>query len=103
MIVILNNGSRINIPKDAVQSILQTLLSGEVKQWQCQIDASNKEITSILNLKEVSAICHEEDIVENTDQLIAHLDKFNGALPNKDESGKLWCQKFRQYLVELIK
>ncbi len=63
MIVILNNGTRIRVPKEAVQNIMQKLASEEATQWQCQIDASNMEITSIFNLKDVSAICKEEDIL----------------------------------------
>lgn len=63
MIVILNNGTRIAIPKDAVQSIMQKLAKGEATQWQVQIDLTNSEITSILNLKDVSAIVKEEDIL----------------------------------------
>lgn len=62
MIVILNNGTWISIPKEAVQDLVQKLVKGDATQWQCQIDTSNNEITSIINLKDVSAICREEDI-----------------------------------------
>lgn len=64
MIVILNNGTRISLPREAVQDIMQKLAKGEATQWQCQIDTSNSEITSIINLKQVAAICRPDDIVD---------------------------------------
>lgn len=63
MIVILNNGTRISIPKEAAQAIAQALVAGEVQQWQIHMDGRNKEISSIINLKEVSAICLPGDIM----------------------------------------
>lgn len=100
MIVILNNGTRISLPHEAVQSIQRSLMTESVTQWQCQIDISSSRITSIVNLKEVSAICEEDDIETDIPKLIEALDMFKYSLPNKDQSGIFWIEKFRQYLIE---
>lgn len=101
MIVILNNGTRISLPHEAVQSIQRSLMTETVTQWQSQIDVSTSRITSIVNLKEVSAICEEDAIQTALPKLIAALDMFKESLPNKDQTGIFWAEKFRQYLVEL--
>ena len=64
MIVILTNGTRIKIPKQTAQAIMQGLLKTPRanQDWQCILD-TDKNQTSGFNLMYVAAICSEEDIV----------------------------------------
>lgn len=63
MVVILNNGTRIKIDTEGAQAIAQNLLSEKAMQWQCQLNTGDKNIIHLFNLKEVSAICREEDVL----------------------------------------
>lgn len=100
MIVILNNGSRIKIEKNVAQNIIQNMIKGDVKNWQLQVDGQNSMApVSALNLNQVAAICAEEDIQTGVHGLVAVLDIYKDSLPNKDESGKFWCDKFREFLL----
>lgn len=38
-------------------------MEGDAKQWQCHLDGADQTILDIINLKEVAAICKEEDII----------------------------------------
>lgn len=70
MIVILNNGTRIKINKETAQAIFRQLMSEDVRQWQCQFAPGEENATSGFNLRQVSAICAEEDIlVDPTNRL----------------------------------
>ncbi len=64
MIVILTNGTRIKIPKETAQAIMQALLKTPraSHDWQCILDTEKNE-TSGFNLMYVAAICSEEDIL----------------------------------------
>jgi hypothetical protein len=101
MIVILNNGTRIKIADAMAQAVCKNLLNAEggARQWQWQLDGSNNGVAGF-NLHQVSAICEEEDVLTTIESLTAMLDLFKDSLPNKDESGKFWADKFRQFLME---
>lgn len=83
-----------------VQAIFKNILSGDAKQWQCQLNSNGNALTGF-NLAQVSAICDEENVLTPIPKLIEALDMFKASLPNKDQSGIFWAEKFRQYLVEL--
>ena len=100
MIVILNNGTRISIPTEAAQNIVTKLVSGEATQWQCQLDAANKAITSVLNLKEVSAICAHGDIMPESSDTLQQLGLFLDTLPVDDAHGRFWAEKFRRFVLD---
>ncbi len=66
MIVILNNGTRIKIPKESVQTIFKALLESRdnAQRWHCfisSIDGSDQ--LRGFNMQQVAAICQEEDII----------------------------------------
>jgi hypothetical protein len=63
MILILSNGTRIKVHPNVAKSIAKSLMEGDAKQWQCHFDGADQTILDIINLKEVAAICREEDIV----------------------------------------
>jgi len=68
MIVILNNGTRIKADKEFVQGMLITLANHALSKdsWHMLIDTEKGKLMGF-NLREVSAICAEEDIVERPD------------------------------------
>lgn len=101
MILILNNGIKLQIPVEQAQGIVKNLMAENLSQWQIQMDTRNSMLNSVINLKEVSVICHEEDIVADRLALLEELRRYEGSLPIKDETGKFWCQKFRDYLNSL--
>lgn len=98
--IVINNGTRISIPKEGVQSISKALMAGEVKQWQCQIDGRNKEISNIINLKEVSAICLPGDIMPESSEVLQQLGLFLDTLPVDDAHGRFWAEKFRRFVLD---
>jgi len=63
MIVILNNGARIRITDQMAQAIFRQLLNDEARQWQCQFVNGAPDASSAFNLKQISVICKEEDIL----------------------------------------
>lgn len=64
MIVILNNGTRVVVPKEFVQRMVQDMAAGNTKQWQINMNTDSKEILQVINLKDVSIICTVEDVVD---------------------------------------
>lgn len=63
MIVILNNGTRIKVNQETVQVILGNILSSEgAKQWQSTSNGKGIYLAAF-NLKEIAAICPENDIL----------------------------------------
>lgn len=63
MIVILNNGTRIKVDQETVQAIFGNILGSEgAKQWQTISNGKGLYLMGF-NLKDVSAICKEEDIL----------------------------------------
>lgn len=100
MIVILNNGTRISIPKECVQSISQAMMSGEIKEWNIQIDARNKEISSLINMKHVSAICLHGDIMPESSDTLQQIGLFLDTLPVDDAHGRFWAEKFRRFVLD---
>lgn len=64
MIVILNNGTRIKIPKETGQQIVQGLLKSTeaVPRWHCIMNTETNEV-SAFNATYIAAICAEEDIL----------------------------------------
>lgn len=64
MIVILNNGTRIRIPKEMAQALVQGLLKSResAEKWFCVIDTQNNA-TSAFNPVHIAAICAEEGII----------------------------------------
>jgi len=79
MIVILNNGTRIKISNEQAQAILRQLVSDDARQWQCQF--AGLTIISGFNLKQVSAICAEEDIISEP------------TVMSSSESVLAWCKQ----------
>lgn len=64
MIVILHNGTRIKIPQQMAQEIVQALLKdGSVaRSWHCITNVGKNEVSGF-NMAYVAAICSEEDIL----------------------------------------
>lgn len=101
MIVILNNGTRIKIPNETAQSIFQGLLKSQAdaQKWHCVMNIGTNQFSGF-NLLQVSAICPEEDVITARDEIVKQLDLFRDSLPNKDQSGIFWSEKFRHFLLE---
>lgn len=103
MIVILNNGTKINANRETVQIIFQNILKGDgAKQWQIQLNSLGNPLTGF-NLSQVAAVVAEDDIVTDARDLMEKLDAFKDSLPNKDQSGKYWVDKFRDFLLTVGK
>jgi hypothetical protein len=67
MMVILNNGTRIAISKETAQDIAKDLVKSNALQerWFCIVDSGSGAITAF-NMKHVSAICDEDDVMPQT-------------------------------------